>query len=175
MDITVDLSYDPITGLFTWVLPNRTRGRVTPGSIAGHLLEDGYTRIVYKRKSFSAHRLAFLFMTGSMPEKGVEVDHRDGDRSNNRWDNLRLCNKNENQQNGKLRSNNTSGLVGACRLGNNRWVAQIGHLSVRHHLGVYATKEEAHAAYMEEKQKLHTFNPIPYDYKFTAEKKDNDQ
>lgn len=162
MDIKDALHYDPDTGIFSWKV---TVGRrAIKGNKAGCLKPAGYIVIFYKKRAYFAHRLAFLIMTGAMPAHGEEVDHIDGRRSNNVWSNLRKCVKRENQQNRKLDVDSSSGLMGACKV-RNKWYAQISHNGRKYSLGYHDTKEGAHLAYLAKKSELHTFNPIPRDYK----------
>ena len=84
-----------------------------------------------------------------------EIDHRDGDRGNNRIANLRDVSDAVNQQNRRNASrNSTSGLLGAHRCGS-KWYAKIGIDGKQKYLGAFATKEAAHAEYLKAKQSLH--------------------
>lgn len=89
------LKYDMSTGEFFWRVP---RGAGTKaGDKAGHTASDGYTRISIEDKKYLAHRLAWFYMSGEWPAE--EIDHRDGDKSNNKIDNLRCCSRKENMKN----------------------------------------------------------------------------
>jgi len=66
------------------------------GKRAGTKHPAGYTTIVYKGKKWLSHRIAFLFMTGEVPDK---IDHKDRDRANCKWDNLREATHAENMMN----------------------------------------------------------------------------
>lgn len=75
------LSYDSETGVFTWV-----RGSMV-GKVAGTLHDSrGFLKVSIDGKRYMLHRLAWLWMTGAMPRSNVE--HHDGNHSNNRWANL---------------------------------------------------------------------------------------
>jgi hypothetical protein len=139
------LDYDPETGLFTWKVNRRGRfARV--GSKAGTDNGDGQIRINVDGTKHVAHRLAWLYMTGTWPP-GL-IDHRNLVRSDNRWSNLRLATKSENMANRRAPANNKSGLKGVSRHSQcDRWTAQICKDGQRVHLGLFKTKEEAHAAY----------------------------
>ena len=103
-------SYNPDDGLFrhkTWRGP-RGGG---PGSIAGCKMINGYIVIGLPGSiKVLAHRLAWLWMTGKWPQD--EIDHANGDRSDNRFTNLREADRTQNSQNGGIRSNNSSGTIG---------------------------------------------------------------
>lgn len=117
------LDYDPNTGVFTW---KETRsGGCIKGKTAGSLKKDtGYIVIRINRREYQAHRLAYLFTKGYFPE--YQVDHRDGIRSNNKWENLRHVTRVCNLQNTKVYSSNKSGFPGVCwNKACNKWKAYI--------------------------------------------------
>lgn len=99
--------YDPLTGLFTALVSRSSReaGTVTSGSVSGEYLE-----LVIDWVRIKAHIVAWIWMTGEWPK--AQVDHRDLDKRNNRWENLREATKPQNSANTPLRSNNTSGSKG---------------------------------------------------------------
>jgi hypothetical protein len=123
------LDYNPETGDFVWCeLPRRG---VKSGSIAGSKHHNGwgnvYLRIRVDSKLYLAHRLAFLYMTGEMPDDGKEVDHIDGNGLNNSWENLRLVTRTGNSRNTKLQSNNKSGYSGVIwHKAREKWRVKIG-------------------------------------------------
>ena len=79
------------------------------------------------------------------------TDHINGDKLDNRRSNLRLCNKQQNAANSKLRSDNTSGYKGVVRVYNG-WRAEIW-LNGRHHqIGVFSSVKQAAQAYKEAAQ-----------------------
>ena len=71
------------------------------GSVAGSKRKDGYSLIQINRVKYLFHRLVFLYMTGEFPEE--EVDHIDGEPSNNSWVNLRAASHSENLHNCRTR------------------------------------------------------------------------
>lgn len=100
------LDYNAETGIFTWKV---NKGRVKAGSVAGTDNGDGYRRIGIDGNYHLEHRLAFLFMTGEMPKAGMDVDHRNGIKDDNRFSNLRVVTKSVNLQNQrKAQRNNLS-------------------------------------------------------------------
>ena len=110
--------YNPLTGELT----HKRLGRVMRGS------SDGYRATVHKGKRILGHRLAWLIHTGKMP-KG-QIDHINGDVTDNRWCNLRDVTASENQKNAKRSARNTSGMVGVRRAVKgrfNKWHAFITH------------------------------------------------
>ena len=146
------LVYDPTTGIFTRsasvIGPGRKVGRVA-GSDNG----QGYIKLAVDGRFYRAHRLAFLYMTGSWPLG--EVDHINGVRSDNRWGNLRDVSGADNTHNQRLpHKNNTSGFLGVRRSGR-KFRAFIGSNNARIYLGVFDTPELAHFAYLEAKRRIH--------------------
>ena len=89
-----------------------------------------------------------------------DVDHINGDGSDNRWENLRLCSRAENNQNQGVSRNSRSGVTGVCfHRPSQRWRAYIVKDYRQTHLGLFATKEEAAAAYRKAKGENHSFHP----------------
>lgn len=116
------LSYDPISGFFTWV--KVLGGRTIPGSIAGTETNRGYIQLKFNGKYYLAHRLAFFFMTGSFPAE--DVDHVNGVTTDNRFFNLRLATTTQNLCNTKVRSDSNSGIKGITYIKENKtWRAKL--------------------------------------------------
>lgn len=151
------LHYDPETGVFTWREDrplhhfknehgrNIWRSR-WGGQIAGRVKSNGYWRIDLFGKQYLAHRLAFIYMNGFIPSE-EEVDHLNGIRDDNRWDNLRLVNKGINSRNKGMTSLNKSGITGVCWSNDKgKWRAFGRKEGKAVHLGYFALKEEARAA-----------------------------
>lgn len=145
--------YNAKTGLFTRLIG--VKGSAA-GEIAGCPSKLGYIRITVDYRQYQAHRLAWFYMTGKWPLN--EVDHSDGDPSNNRWTNLRECTHAENHQNHAVRADNKSGHPGVSRF-RRKWQAHIAVNGVIHHIGHFDDPAEAGRAYLEAKARLHTFNP----------------
>lgn len=97
MSIFDAVSYDPLTGVFTWVKPVNRKLKV--GDVAGCKSGgDGYIIITYLGKPYKAHRLAWEIHNGSIPP-GHIVDHDDRVRDNNVLTNLRLATRQQNNRN----------------------------------------------------------------------------
>lgn len=92
---------------------------------------------------------AFLGLTGE-----YHVDHIDGNKKNNHLTNLRLATRSQNSQNSKAHSDSQSGLKGVSRK-RKRWRARIVVDGKEKSLGVFGTKEEAHAAWVAVAKELH--------------------
>lgn len=102
-----------------------------------------------------AHRVAWLFATGSWPN-GI-IDHINGNGRDNRFDNLRVVTHSQNSQNKyKARADNVSGMLGvSCSKYAGRWVARININGKPKYLGTFGSPEDAHAVYMAEKSANH--------------------
>jgi len=141
------LEYSPDTGIFSW-RENRLShaGKAKVGSPAG-TPKEGYISIIVEQRVYRAHRLAWLFMTGAFPAKGTEIDHINRVRSDNRWSNLRLVTRSQNNMNSGMRSDNQSGHKGVTkRRDTGKWHARITVDRRVLLLGNFITFEDAVAA-----------------------------
>jgi hypothetical protein len=109
------------------------------GSIFGSFDKDGYLQGTIHRQKFKLHRLAFLYMTGSMPP---EVDHRNRIRNDNRWLNLRASTRAQNTQHAAMQSNNESGVKGVYRRGK-KFSSEIQANGKRYRIGGFETIDDA--------------------------------
>ena len=150
------LSYDPITGEFTWI---KSRGGrfARAGTTAGSQTNLGYIVLCFKQQRWLAHRLAWWWVYGVQPPS--ELDHINGNGLDNRIANLREVNRSENMQNVRgAHKDNVSGYMGVSRSASAsgyRAHIQINKKGI--HLGSFATAEEAHQAYLAAKRELHPF------------------
>jgi len=144
------LSYDPATGCFKWLV---NKGRIKAGQIAGYLRPDGYIVIGIDQETYLAHLLAWFYVHGWWPTE--ELDHRDTDRSNNIFTNLREATSGQNSANARRHKDNSSGFKGVTfHTMAKRWKAQLFRNGRHIYLGYFDTREEAHAAYVEAAQKV---------------------
>lgn len=142
------LDYNPETGVFTWLKnANRSKAWNTRwvGRIAGAKSKNGYIilsiSLGWAKKRMLAHRLAFIYMEGEAPE---QVDHINGIRNDNRWENLRAVDNFINSRNQKLRNTNTSGYNGVywCKR-RLLWYVRIGLNGKNLHGGYFEKKMDA--------------------------------
>ena len=133
------LTYDKETGRLVW------RYRGVPKfdtrfaeKIAGTKTATGYIHIRFGGKFYLAHRVAWKLVHGSWPN--LEIDHINGDKSDNRLHNLRVCTTGENRKNMPKRKNKTSQYVGVRR-SRNRWAVVVDSK----YRGVFKDESEAAA------------------------------
>jgi len=157
------LSYDSATGFLTWKLrprdlfPNdwqwrrwNTRHAGKPALTADK--GDGYLGGSVMCVRCKTHRVVWALHYGKWPE--ADIDHINGNRSDNRIENLRDVSRAENCKNQGIPKNNTSGIIGVhwyrkfqC------WRADIKANGRKRHLGYFATKEDAAKARKQAEEK----------------------
>lgn len=145
--------YDPLTGDLHWLIHRPNKG-IKPGDIAGNIQKTGYRRLEHMENSMLAHRIAWLLYYGEEPNM---IDHINGNRADNRIENLRSVTPRVNSQNRRRPQKDTrSGFLGVDQArGTKNWRASIQTDGKRVRLGSYETREEAYAAYVAAKQKYH--------------------
>lgn len=141
-------AYDRETGALKWRV--RPCHNVFAGDKAGTVSPQGYLRVMLKKRLLNVHRIVWKLETGEEP--APEMDHINGDPSDNRLCNLRPASRAQNQRNKGLSKNNVCGFKGVRWDGHSGsrarpWRAAIRVNGKRHYLGKFASPEEAHAAY----------------------------
>lgn len=131
------LHYEPLTGHFTWRINSAV---AKPGERAGGGHGGGYRQIGLEYKKYSEHVLAVLYMTGEWP--ATDVDHKNGLKDDNRWDNLIVSTKSENNHNKGLHSRNKTGTIGVNRHGN-KFRARLQLAGKIIDLGTFKSLEDA--------------------------------
>lgn len=127
--------------------------KVRAGSLAGSLRGDGYVLVKYKQHRMLAHRAAWAITYGQWP--AGNIDHINGIRDDNRIANLRVVDQRTNIQNLRsAKSNSRTGILGAF-VDKKRFSSRIVVNGKCIRLGTFATAEEAGAAYIEAKRRLH--------------------
>lgn len=119
------------------------------GEEAGDINNRGYRRVTVDGSRYLAHRIVWTMHTGFWPS--LHIDHINGDRSDNRPENLRQATNGQNLCNRGAQKNNKLGLKGvhfSARKG--KYVAQIAYGGKHRFIGHFSTAEEAHAAYLME-------------------------
>jgi hypothetical protein len=147
------LDYNPDTGIFTWAATRSSRAQ--KGAEAGTVNGMGYQQITINHKIYLAHRLAHLWMTGKWPK--AQIDHINGDKLDNNWDNLRPVDNLTNARNQKENSHNTSGATGV-RWEAGKWRVRIKTNNKLRHIGRFVSFDEAVTA-RKAAEKQHGFHP----------------
>lgn len=135
-------SYCPDSGHVTWLIEPRA-GIIKVGDLAGYITKDGYRAIRYRRKWYPAHHVAWFLMTGVWPKM---IDHKNLNKGDNRWENLREATPLQNNANVAGRGKYPKGVTFHKQVG--RYQAAIKVEGRSHYLGLHDTPEQAHAAYI---------------------------
>ena len=171
-DIPIDylresLIYEPGTGLLRWRerplshFPDKRAWRIWnaqwPGRTAGNLHPiHHYWKILFsgngQRRHIRGHRAAWALTYGEYPPH--DIDHWDGDPSNNRLSNLKAATQAENNQNTVARGT-------TLNIASGHYQARIGINRKLICLGTYDTEAAAHRVYLDAKKKLHLYRPVP--------------
>lgn len=125
------------------------------GKEVGKVRRDGYVYAKMMGGRYLVHRLVWLRLYGKWPEG--QIDHINGDRSDNRMENLRDVAPLINAQNQRAaHCGSSSGILGVSwRRDRQRWVACIKTGGRQRHLGFFLSPADAQAAYLEAKRSLH--------------------
>lgn len=142
--------YNPETGQF---IRRISRGqRAKAGTVSG-VADQGRFYVYFRGKRRNASRLAWLYVNGEWPK--YQIDHINGNPLDNRIANLRDVDGSTNLENLRTaRSDNKLGIIG-IRKKKNRYEARIWVKGTAIYIGRFHTADEAYAAYVEQKRKLH--------------------
>lgn len=161
------LRYEPDTGKLFWKerLPEMFREgnigknaacKVWNGRYAGNRADRkgkyGYCQVRIFDVTYYAHRITWIILNGEIP-KGYEIDHINGERSDNVLANLRLVSRAENSRNLKRPKSNSSGSIGV-RQEKGKWAATIVFESRKIFLGYFDEKDQAIKARRDAQQKF---------------------
>lgn len=157
------IKYDAKSGILHWLarsdadFPDRSANRrfnvafsgcEALGSTNGH----GYKSGTLLGKTYAAHIVCYALHHGKWPAR--QIDHINGDRTDNRSANLREVSPRENNRNKKLSAANNSGVNGVCwESGRNKWRARITVGGKNIYLGLFSCIGEAIAARREADEK----------------------
>jgi len=146
------LDYNQDTGSMKWSKYVGPNARI--GADAGFVNPKGYVVIGFRGSQFFAHRIAWQMAHGECPEQ--EIDHINGNRQDNRIENLRLATRRVNCENQrKAHKNNATGLLGVTKERNGTFSSTIRHMGKTIHLGNWDTKHQAHEMYVLAKRRIH--------------------
>ena len=125
------------------------------GSEVGYINAYGYVVCKINSCSYYVHRLMWQMFFGSL--NGKDIDHINGNKSDNRMENLRLVTKKENNRNlRKAKINSKTSLIRACfHKKSGKFIAQIQNNGKYEYIGLFETAKEAHEAYLNRKREIH--------------------
>lgn len=163
-DVEAVLTYHPETGVFIWKerssneMPDQRHRKSWnskfAGREAGRISGTGYIQLLIKGKFYYAHRVAWLLMTGSWPEK--YIDHINRSKTDNRLINLREATRSENLRNTKMHSDNRSGIKGVSWFPRDRlWRARLNKDGKVVYLKYFKRLADAEKAIILERNSLH--------------------
>lgn len=144
------LTYDMTSGVLRWT--KNCPQKQFSGCEAGTIKPSGYRLVRIDGQYYRSHRLAWFLVKGKWPPR--DIDHKDTDKANNKWENLRLASESQNVANSKPWARKTLP-KGVYKRADGRYVAQIKKDRKSHWLGSYATPDAAHAAYAKAAARLH--------------------
>lgn len=151
------LDYNPLTGVFLW--KHRRNGPLKwntkwVGKVAGSPRGNGYQAIGIDGVKHNAQTLAWVYVTGEWPDRFV--DHKNLDKLDYRFENLRLASFGENSANAGIRNDNKSGFRGVHFVkSRNVWHARLNKDRKGYHLGAFNSAEEASRAYAYKAKELY--------------------
>ena len=146
------LHYDQDTGIFTWKVSPASKIKI--GYVAGTKRKNGYIQLRICNKLLLAHRLAWLYIYGEIPKENI--DHINGNPSDNRICNLREANYQQNNCNSKIRKDNTSGVKGVVwRKDCKKWQTQLWINNKKIYFGTFDNLELAELVISEARLKYH--------------------
>ena len=139
--------FDYRDGNLYWKLKKSDKIKI--GQKAGSKSTNNYYNIRIDGASYKLHRIIYIMHFGFVPE---QLDHIDGDPTNNRIENLRPCNYSENGKNRTKQKNNTSGYKGVSfHKHTKKWIAFCDGKG----LGYFDTPEKAYEIVCEYRNKNH--------------------
>lgn len=144
-------TFDYIDGFLYWKDPKSNR--VINRRLAGYKTKHNYRKVHFFGKQIYEHRLIFMMHYGFMPKY---IDHIDGNKSNNKIENLREVEHYQNMMNVKIKKNNSSGIKGVCFDKNrSKWMVRITANNKTINLGRYDDLELAELVAQEARHKYH--------------------
>lgn len=143
--------YDPSSGVFKRLKKTSNRGSL--GVVSGHTRKDGYQVLRIDGELYFLHRLAWFYMNETWPP---EIDHIDGNPSNNTFSNLREATSSQNKINRQTGKKSRNIPKGVCwHKGASKWMAQVRKDKQYIYLGLFESLEKAVAEYEKASKELH--------------------
>jgi hypothetical protein len=154
--VKLHLEYDPETGIFR---TKTNRRNIHVGDVVGSPDKQGYIITTIFKRPIKLHRAAWALVHGAWPNG--QIDHIDGDKANNRIENLRVATNAQNKQNISKPASNNSGYLGVSfHRASGKWAANIKTNGKSIYLGLHETPEDASTAYRTAKTNTHPFSAL---------------
>lgn len=114
------------------------------GKKIGCVFVHGYVGFSIMKKKFWMHRVVF-YVFNNIDPVGMDIDHINGVRNDNRPSNLRIATRSQNNNNQWINRKNTSGYKGVYfNKRNKKWIAQVKESGIQKVLGRFSSAHEAH-------------------------------
>lgn len=128
--------FDYDNGVLIWKANTGKKNKI--GTVAGCDKGNGYISVGIFGRRYLAHRIVWIMHNGAIPS-GMQIDHINHDRSDNRIENLRVVSNKTNAMNQGLRSNNTSGVTGVnWNKRKQKWCAEVWSNGKKIHVGYFS-------------------------------------
>lgn len=125
------------------------------GKKAGCPNKNGYVQVKINGSYHKVHHIVWLLHGHDIPD-GFVLDHINGDPSDNRFENLRLATRQQNNCNARVRNDNRSGVKGVSWYAkSSKWLAQIQHKGKKLHVGLFQSIDDAVQALTVVRSNLH--------------------
>ena len=131
--------YNPISGEIRWKV---SRGPKRAGDFAGCIDSNGYRKLHYDGQSLYGHRIAWILSNGPIPPK-MEIDHINGNRADNRLENLRVVSVSENQLNTHRSRSSLHGISWNNAM--QKWKVVLTKNGKQHYFGYFINLSDAKA------------------------------
>lgn len=149
----IDQSFQYDNGDLIWIGKNSARRKA--GQIVGTVGSHGYLSTWFGGKHLLVHRIIYFLHHKNVFDSKITIDHIDGNRLNNKIENLRLASYSENQSNKKL-TRNTSGAKNVCwDKATEKWRVRVNFEKKRNEIGLFLNFDEAVKAASEARKKIH--------------------
>ena len=148
---TVQQMFDYIDGKLYW--KKDCKVNKVKSKQAGCINDDGYRRIRIDKKMYQAHRIVWLYFKGVLPES---IDHINGIKDDNRFENLREATHQQNNINVGLKSTNKSGYKNVCwNKKSSKWWVQLRVRGKMKYIGAFDDVELAGLVATMAREKYH--------------------
>lgn len=155
----IDITQEEVKNLFDYqdsgnlIRRFSVNSRAIKGQEIGSVGVRGYRRVSIDYTRFFLHRLIFLWHHGYMSN---EIDHINGDKTDNRIENLRSCTRSQNSCNKKIRRDNNTGVKGiSWHKRSQKFIARVCYNGKRTHIGYFDDIEEARKSVQKCRDELH--------------------